>query len=63
MLHGNTGTDAALKALGEILEAEGECFAVAVVGGSALNLLGIMDRATRDVAKVWDPQCRNRWPA
>ncbi len=49
MLHGVGGTNAALSALGEILEAKGEFFAIVVVGGAALNLLGIVDRVTRDV--------------
>jgi hypothetical protein len=44
-----TRAHTALNALGEILEARGEHFAIVVVGGSALNLLGIVDRVTRDV--------------
>lgn len=39
----------ALQALGELLEARGEHFAIVVIGGAALNLLGIVDRATVDV--------------
>lgn len=49
MLYGGAGAKDALKAVGEILEAEGHCFAIVVVGGTALNLLGVVDRATRDV--------------
>ena len=49
MLLGSTGTKDALRAVGEILEANGEEFAIAIVGGAALNLLGVVDRATRDV--------------
>jgi len=49
MLHGSMGTKDAIRAVGEILEAEGQCYAIVVVGGSALNLLGIVNRATRDV--------------
>lgn len=49
MLHGSTGARDALKAVGEILDAEGQCFAIVVVGGTAMNLLGVVDRATRDV--------------
>lgn len=49
LLHGSTGTEQALKAVGEILEAQGDRIAVAVVGGAALNLLGVVDRTTRDV--------------
>ena len=41
MLLGSTGTEDALRAVGEILEANGEEFAIAVVGGAALNLLGV----------------------
>jgi len=49
MLHGSSGTKDALRAVGEILEAEGECVAIVVVGGTALNLLGVVDRVTHDV--------------
>jgi hypothetical protein len=36
-------------ALGELLAAEGMEFGVVVLGGAALNLLGIVERTTRDV--------------
>ena len=36
MLYGGAGAEDALKAVGEILEAEGHCFAIVVVGGTAL---------------------------
>jgi hypothetical protein len=36
-------------ALGELLTAEGMDFGIVVLGGAALNLLGIVERATRDV--------------
>jgi len=36
----------------ELLDAEGEAFAIVVLGGAALNLLGIVDRVTRDVDVV-----------
>ena len=39
----------ALTALGELLAAEGERFAVVVTGGATLNLLGLVRRATSDV--------------
>lgn len=44
-----SATETALQRVGEILEAEGEDIAVVVIGGAALNLLGVVDRATRDV--------------
>ncbi len=49
LLHGSTETEQALKAVGEILEARGHAYAAVVVGGAALNLLGVVDRPTRDV--------------
>ena len=49
LLHGSTETEQALKAVGEILEARGHAYAVVMVGGAALNLLGVVDRPTRDV--------------
>jgi hypothetical protein len=39
----------ALDALGELLTAEGTEFGIVVLGGAALNLLGIVERTTRDV--------------
>jgi len=36
-------------ALGELLTAEGMEFGIVVLGGAALNLLGIVERTTRDV--------------
>ncbi len=39
----------ALRRVGELLEADGERFSVVVIGGAALQLLGIISRATRDV--------------
>jgi hypothetical protein len=41
--------DAPLRAAGELLQRRGESAAIVVVGGTALNLLGVVDRATRDV--------------
>lgn len=39
----------ALRLVGELLEAGGHRFHVAVIGGSAVNLLGLVSRATTDV--------------
>lgn len=39
----------ALAAVGELLAADGAEIGIVVVGGTALNLLGIVERATRDV--------------
>ena len=39
----------ALRLVGELLEAAGIRFHVAVIGGSAVNLLGLVSRATTDV--------------
>jgi hypothetical protein len=41
--------DDLLDALAEQLAAQGECFTLAVIGGSALLALGLVSRATRDV--------------
>ncbi len=41
--------DRALRATGELLERRGERAAIVVVGGTALNLLRVVDRVTRDV--------------
>jgi hypothetical protein len=41
--------DRALHAVGELLERRGEVVAIVVVGGTALNLLGVVERYTRDV--------------
>ncbi|HEY2825764.1 MAG TPA: DUF6036 family nucleotidyltransferase [Gemmatimonadales bacterium] len=49
MLTGKSGVESALQAVGELLAAEGQQAAIVIVGGSALNLRGVTDRATRDV--------------
>jgi hypothetical protein len=49
MLKPAAGTERVLQAVGEILEAEGQSVAIVVVGGSALSLLGVVERVTRDV--------------
>jgi hypothetical protein len=41
--------DEALRAVGELLEAAETRVSIVVIGGAALQLLGIIDRATRDV--------------
>lgn len=42
----------ALRAVGELLEAEQERIGIVVLGGAALNLLGVVKRATHDVDLV-----------
>ncbi len=41
--------DQALRATGELLVRRGQSAAIVVVGGTALNLLRVVERATRDV--------------
>ena len=41
--------DQALRAVGELLARRGQSAAIVVVGGTALNLLQVVERATRDV--------------
>jgi len=41
--------DQALRAAGELLARRGQSAAIVVVGGTALNLLRVVERATRDV--------------
>lgn len=45
----HTDIDRALQAVGELLAAGDERHSIVVIGGAALNLLGIVDRTTRDV--------------
>lgn len=49
MLTDDKATARALQALGELLEAQGERFAIVIIGGAALNLLRIVKRVTEDV--------------
>lgn len=49
LLGGADDIERALQAVGELLAAEGTSYTVIVIGGAALNLLGIVDRTTRDV--------------
>ncbi len=43
------GLEDALRAVGELLKAEGASAAIVVVGGASLSLLGLIGRTTRDV--------------
>ena len=48
-LQGRADIEQALQAVGELVTAEGHSYAIVILGGAALSLLGIIDRATRDV--------------
>jgi hypothetical protein len=48
-LSGAADIERALRLVGELLEAAGESHAIVIVGGAALDLLGVVSRATRDV--------------
>jgi hypothetical protein len=48
-LRSGSDIEAALKHVGELLDAEGEAFAIVILGGAALNLLGVVARTTTDV--------------
>lgn len=48
-LAGPGDIDEALTLVGELLAAEGHEYAVTILGGAALNLLGIVERTTADV--------------
>lgn len=41
--------ETALTKVGELLDAQGEAFAIVILGGAALNLLGVVARTTTDV--------------
>ncbi len=41
--------ETALTHVSELLAAEGDAFAIVILGGAALNLLGVVDRTTTDV--------------
>src|SRR6266700_4027267 len=45
----HTSLDQALHAVGQLLARRGQSAAIVVVGGTALNLLRVVERATRDV--------------
>jgi len=44
-----TNLEAPLRAIGDLLDRRGHAAAIVIVGGTALNLLGIVSRTTRDV--------------
>jgi hypothetical protein len=48
-LAGESDIENALQKLGELLALRAETYAIVVLGGAALNLLGIVDRVTTDV--------------
>ena len=48
-LTGSADVEQALRLVGELLAADGNEYAVIISGGAALNLLGIVVRATTDV--------------
>jgi hypothetical protein len=48
-LSDSNAVDYALQLVGELLSAEGESFAISILGGAALNLLGVVSRPTTDV--------------
>lgn len=48
-LTGSADVDEALGMVGELLAAEGHEYAITILGGAALNLLGIVERTTADV--------------
>lgn len=48
-LSGPRHIEQALTALGELLSVEGIDYKIVIIGGSALNLLGFVDRVTMDV--------------
>src|SRR3989441_9198451 len=54
--------DLALHAVGELLARRGQSVAIVVVGGTALNLLHVVERATRDVDVIATATPRNDGP-
>jgi hypothetical protein len=48
-LGGARDIERALLAVGELVQAAGERYSLVIIGGAALNLLGVVKRATRDV--------------
>ncbi len=62
LFSGSTQIEKALQAVGELLAAEGHTIGIVIVGGAALNLLGIVQRTTRDidVIALADPTDANR---
>jgi len=41
--------ESALRGMGELLAHEGQVASIVIVGGAAMNLLGVIERGTRDV--------------
>ncbi len=54
--------DQALHAVGEVLARRGQSAAIVVVGGTALNLLRVVERATRDVDVIATATPRSEGP-
>jgi len=48
-LQNNSDVETALQRVGELLDADGHAYAIVILGGAALNLLGIVQRPTTDV--------------
>lgn len=48
-LSGRSDVEKALQAVGEILASEGQAYSIVILGGAALNILGIVERPTTDV--------------
>jgi Nucleotidyltransferase of unknown function (DUF6036) len=48
-LRSGSDIEAALTRVSELLDADGEAFAIVILGGAALNLLGVVTRTTTDV--------------
>jgi hypothetical protein len=51
-LEGRQDVEEALQAVGELLADDDERFSIVVIGGAALQLLGIVSRTTHDVDVV-----------
>jgi len=49
MLLNRNDIERALEAVGQLLEADDFHYTIVIIGGAALNLLGTVERATRDV--------------
>ena len=49
LLEGKSDIETALQRVGEILASAGQSYAIVIIGGAALNLLGLVERSTADV--------------
>jgi len=58
MLQGESEIERALRLVGELLAADGVTVAIVIVGGAAMNLRGLLSRATTDVDIVAQAQRR-----